>query len=249
VSKGIIMTGLDKKLSIVVPCYNEAGNLPSLFARFREVLGERDDVELVVVNNGSKDHSALVIACELEEPENAFARAVLVPQNQGYGFGILSGLRAASGEFLAWTHADMQTDPNDVLLGFARLLADASPEQCLVRGRRVGRPLVDRAFTLGMGWVASAALAAPLYDINAQPKIFHHGLLADMEDAPWDFSLDLYLLYLAQMKGLRVLEQPVQFGLRLHGEAKGGGSLRGKAKLTRRTLEYIFRLRQQLRAA
>ncbi len=243
------MNAVRKQLSIVVPCYNEAGNLPSLLGRFGEVLADRDDVELVLVNNGSRDHSALVIACELDKPENAFARSVAVPVNQGYGFGILSGLRAATGEYLAWTHADLQTDPNDVLLGFARLMAEPAPQQCLVRGRRVGRPLLDRAFTVGMGWVASAALATPLYDINAQPKIFHHSLLAEMDDAPWDFSLDLYLLYLAQRRGLKVLEQPVHFAARQHGEAKGGGSLRGKARLTRRTLEYIFKLRDQLRAA
>jgi glycosyltransferase involved in cell wall biosynthesis len=239
----------DMKLSVVVPCYNEAANLVNLFRRFREVLAGRNDIELVAVNNGSRDHSALVMACELEKLENSFLRVVNVEVNQGYGFGILSGLRSASGEFLAWTHADMQTDPRDVLLGFERMLAEPDPRQCLVRGRRVGRPWVDRAFTVGMGWVASAALAAPLQDINAQPKIFHRDLLAEMDDAPWDFSLDLYLLYLAGRKGLRVIEQPVHFGVRLHGEAKGGGSLRGKAKLTRRTLEYIFRLRRQLRAA
>ena len=178
-----------------------------------------------------------------------FARLVDVPVNQGYGFGILSGLREAAGEYLAWTHADMQTDPNDVLLGFERLLAEPHPDECIVRGRRVGRPLVDRMFTVGMGWVASAALAVPLYDINAQPKIFHRRLLADMDDAPGDFSLDLFLLYLAQRKGMKVLEQPVHFGVRQHGQAKGGGSLSGKARLTRRTLEYILRLRRQLRAA
>ena len=239
----------DKRLSIVVPCYNEAANLPALFERFGEILAGRDDVELVVVNNGSRDHSALMIACELDKPENGFARLVDVPVNQGYGFGILSGLRQATGQYLAWTHADMQTDPNDVLLGFERLLAEPQPRQCLVRGRRVGRPLVDRAFTVGMGWVASAALATPLYDINAQPKIFHRGLLEHMHDAPWDFSLDLYVLYLAQRRGLTVLEQPVRFGTREHGEAKGGGSLGGKARLTRRTLEYIFHLRRQVRGA
>jgi glycosyltransferase involved in cell wall biosynthesis len=238
-----------KKLSIVVPCYNEAGNLLALLARFREVLAGRPDVELVAVNNGSRDHSALIFACELEKPENQFARLVEVPVNQGYGFGILAGLHAAAGEYLAWTHADLQTDPNDVLLGFARLLAQPRPERCFVRGRRVGRPLVDRLFTTGMGWVASAALAAPLVDINAQPKIFHRSLLEQMHDAPWDFSLDLYALYLARREGLNVIEQPVHFGARRYGEAKGGGSLRGKARLTRRTLQYILRLRRQLRAA
>jgi hypothetical protein len=69
-----------------------------------------------------------------------------------------------------------------------------------------------------------------------------------MDDAPWDFSLDLYVLYLAQSRGLKLIEQPVEFGARLHGEAKGGGSLRGKLRLTRRTLDYIFALRRRLRA-
>ena len=238
-----------RRLSIVVPCYNEAGNIPALLARFRAVLAGRSDAELVLVNNGSRDDSAAVFAAELARPANRFARLVEVPVNQGYGFGILSGLRQSAGEYLAWTHADLQTDPQDVLLAFERLLADPHPTQCLVRGRRIGRPLLDHAFTLGMGWVASAALTARLHDINAQPKLFHRDLLTAMGDAPGDFSLDLYLLYLAQRQGLTLLEQPVYFGERQHGEAKGGGSLGGKVRLTRRTLEYIFRLRRQLRAA
>jgi len=42
---------------------------------------------------------------------------VRVPVNQGYGLGILSGLRAATGEIIGWTHADLQTDVMDVLTG------------------------------------------------------------------------------------------------------------------------------------
>jgi len=238
-----------KNLSVVVPCYNEGANLLAVLRRFREVLTGRSDVELILVNNGSRDHSALILAHELAKPEFAFARAVDVPVNQGYGHGILCGLRAAQGEYLAWTHADMQTDPVDVVLGFDRLLARPNPERCLLRGRRVGRPLVDRLFTRGMGWVASLALGARLVDINAQPKIFHHMLLAEMDDAPSDFSLDLYLLYLAQSRNYLEIEQPVEFGQRVHGQAKGGGSLMGKVGLTRRTFAYIFRLRKQLRTA
>jgi glycosyltransferase involved in cell wall biosynthesis len=237
------------KLSIVVPCYNEAENIPALLARFRAVLSGQDGVELVLVNNGSRDQSAAVFSAELSRPEYAFARVVDVLVNQGYGFGILSGLREAKGEFLAWTHADMQTDPADVLLAFNRLLAEAEPRRCFVRGRRLGRAWIDNAFTVGMSWVASAALTSRLQDINAQPKLFHRGLLDQMDAAPWDFSLDLYLLYLAQQQGLKMLEQPVHFATRHHGEAKGGGSLRGKVRLTRRTLQYIFRLRRQLRTA
>lgn len=232
-------------LSIVLPCYNEAENLPGVLARFREVLGERGDVEVMLVDNGSRDDTPRVLACELARPENRFAATVLVPVNQGYGHGILAGLRAARGEYLAWTHADMQTDPGDVLVGFEKLRRHPAPRACVLRGRRRGRRPLDAFFTFGMSVAASAALGIPLRDVNAQPKMFHRSLLEKMEDAPRDFSLDLYLLVLAAKEGWDVLEQPVRFGKRRAGEAKGGGTLRGKWKLIRRTWAYILETRRR----
>jgi glycosyltransferase involved in cell wall biosynthesis len=235
------------RLSIVVPCYNEAKNIPLLCERFRTAVGTRADIEVVLVNNGSKDDSAQVFAQELARPENGFLRCVEVTMNQGYGFGILSGLRASRGEYLAWTHADLQTDPVDVLLAFELCLAQARPERTFVRGRRIGRPLFDWLFTAGMGAIASVALGRWLVDVNAQPKLFHRHLLGCLDDAPTDFSLDLFVLYIAGHLGLTIVQQPVHFGLRKHGEAKGGGTLGGKYRLVKRTLAYIFELRKSLR--
>lgn len=237
------------KLSIVVPCYNEAANLPTLVRRFREAIGGRADVEAVLVNNGSTDHSADVFDEQLADPANRFARVVWVPVNKGYGYGILAGLRAARGDVLGWTHADLQTDPADVLAAFDLLARQADPANTFVRGRRVGRPLFDAAFTAGMSAVATLALGTRLHDVNAQPKLFHRSFLARMTAAPDDFALDLYALYVARTAGLNVLEVPVRFGKRTAGEAKGGGSLRGKYKLTKRTFNYILALRRGLKAA
>ena len=100
------------KLSIVVPCYNEADNIPLILERFDEVI-KTDEVEVILVNNGSTDNSAVVLDELL--PNYSFARTVFVPVNQGYGYGILQGLNAAEGDYIGWTHADMQTDPADVL--------------------------------------------------------------------------------------------------------------------------------------
>ena len=127
---------MNPKLSIVLPCYNEAGNVPLIVARLRELLRDRQDVEVILVNNGSKDNSAEVLAKELADPALAFIRVEHVKVNQGYGFGIMSGLRAARGEFLAWTHADMQTDPADVLKGFDQLLAARDPHNAFLKGRQ-----------------------------------------------------------------------------------------------------------------
>ena len=78
------------KLSIVVPCYNEEENIPLLLKRFEEVI-KRDDMEVILVDNGSTDGSARVLS-ELV-PGYAFARTVSVEVNQGYGYGILQGLK------------------------------------------------------------------------------------------------------------------------------------------------------------
>ena len=93
------------KLSIVVPCYNEEKNIPLILERFDEMI-ERDDIEVILVDNGSTDNSAQVLTELL--PKYSFARTVKVEVNQGYGYGILQGLRECKGEYIGWTHADMQ---------------------------------------------------------------------------------------------------------------------------------------------
>ena len=49
-------------LSIVLPCYNEAGNLPKIYAVLSEILQTQPDVEVLLVNNGSTDRSSDVFA-------------------------------------------------------------------------------------------------------------------------------------------------------------------------------------------
>ena len=242
------MTLISKpKLSIVVPSYNEAKNLPGLFDRLRASVIQADfPLEFVLVNNGSQDNSQELFTNFLADPSNNFIKLVEVKVNQGYGYGILAGLRAASGDFIGWTHADLQTDPLDAVLGFKKLRLSPDPNHSLLCGRRMDRPLLDEIFTWGMSLIASIVLGARLTDINAQPKIFHRSFLDKMSDPPLDFSLDLYLLWLAQKENLEIIEYPVFFAKRKFGEAKGGGSLKGKMKLMIRTWKYIFGLRRKL---
>jgi hypothetical protein len=98
------------KLSIAVPCYNESKNIPLILGKFSSVI-KRDDVEVILVNNGSTDNSQEIP--DMLIPKYSFARVVIVKENQGYGFGITSGLKEAKGEFTGYTHADMQTYPAD----------------------------------------------------------------------------------------------------------------------------------------
>lgn len=233
-------------LSLVIPCYNEAGNLPGLMEAVRRAMPQDFVMEVVFVNNGSTDGSRRVFEELL--PRYPFARLATVDVNQGYGFGILAGVRAATGAVIGWTHADLQTDPADAVHAYRAFREPLREGRVLVKGRREGRPLIDRLFTAGMSWYASAALGGRFSDINAQPKLFSRALVAHMEKAPHDFSLDLYVLWLAASRHYAIAEHPVRFGERAHGEAKGGGSLRLKWKLTRRTLAFIRHLRRAIRA-
>ena len=239
------------ELSIVVPCYNEAKNLERLVSAFASSIGSQADegkveIEVVLVDNGSRDDTPAVLDRLLSRPENAFARSVKVEENRGYGHGILFGLRRAAGNFLAWTHADLQTPPEDVLRALISIRSMPVPEKGLVRGIRKGRPFFDLMFTKAMGWYASMALGTALFDVNAQPKVFQRSLLSQLEQAPDDFTLDLYLLFIANRLGLDVRTIDVRFDARLAGEAKGGGSLAGKYKLSKRTLTQISQLRKSI---
>ncbi len=236
-----------KKLSITVPCYNEVKNVPLIIEAFKKAVGNRKNIEVILVNNGSTDDSANVFKNELSKEQNSIFKLVNVEKNQGYGFGILSGLEAASGDVLAWTHADMQTDPADVIKGFD-LYSKENNEEVFIKGKRKNRAALEFIFTFGMQIIASIALKTYLDDINAQPKIFSKNFYQKFikNQAPHDFSLDLFVLYIAKKNNLRIKEIEVNFAKRIFGEAKGGGSWKTRIKLIKRTLSYIFELKKSL---
>jgi dTDP-glucose pyrophosphorylase len=234
-----------KKLSIIVPCYNESKNIPLIISAFQKAIGKRKNIEVILVNNGSTDDSAAVFISGIKN--KIFFKLVNVKKNQGYGFGILSGLEVASGDVLAWTHADMQTDPSDVIRGFD-FYQNSADENIFVKGKRKNRAALEFIFTFGMQLIASLVLKTYVDDINAQPKIFSRKFYENFlkTKSPHDFSLDLFALFVAKKNGLKIKEIEVNFAKRIHGEAKGGGSWKTRLKLVRRTFVYIFKLKNNL---
>jgi len=232
------------KLSIIVPCYNEAANIPLILERFKESISG-DDIELLLVNNGSTDNSQEVMESLI--PQSPFARIVNVPVNKGYGYGIVSGLRAGKGEYLAWTHADMQTDPHDVIRALDIIEKEAEPEKVFVKGNRKKRPIADNFFTAGMGIFESIYMGTPLMDINAQPNLFHRSFFESWESPPDDFSLDLFAFYMARCKKIAVKRFPVLFTERIHGHSHWNVDWKSKIKFIKRTFDFSFKLKKRLR--
>jgi len=233
-------------LSVVIPCYNEGNNLKILLESCRNAIGKRENIEIIIVDNGSSDLSLDILKDILKDKKYAFVNVKKVENNIGYGHGILEGLAIAKGQILSWTHADLQTDPLDVILAFEKHQIDLLDSSCIVKGNRKGRNIFDNIFTGSMALISSIFLKSFLWDINAQPKIFHRNFLLLLDKAPLDFSLDLYFLYIAKKSETTIHSYPVKFLERKFGEAKGGGTLSGKLKLIRRTLKYIIQLRKDV---
>lgn len=231
------------KLSLIIPCYNEALNLPLLIDRCR-TLTAHEHVEVVLVDNGSSDDTPTILSKAVAEDDRL--QSVRVDVNQGYGFGILAGLAAAKGDVLAWTHADMQTDPADALEGFKFFAAAQDPKKVFVKGLRYGRPMGDRVFTAGMSAFETLLMAKPLRDINAQPTMMHRAVYEAFDAPPKDFSLDLYAYALAKELGCTVSRFPVKFGERAHGVSHWNIDMASKTKFIKRTLGYSFALRKKM---
>lgn len=231
------------KLSIVVPCYNEEKNIPLILSRFNDVIS-RNDIEVILVDNGSTDNSEGVLSKLL--PKYPFAKTVKVDVNQGYGYGILQGLNIAVGEYIGWTHADMQTDPNDVIKAL-EIIEKENCDKIFVKGNRKGRPLFDVFFTFGMGCFETLLMGQFLWDINAQPNIFSRDLFDNWQNPPFDFALDLFALYEAKKQRYKIIRFPVVFPERLHGKSHWNTGLQAKWKFIKRTIEFSFKLKKGLR--
>ena len=230
------------KYSIVVPCYNESRNLAPLLEAFSARL-ERDDFELIVVDNGSSDGTAAELRRLL--PLYPFARSVRVEVNKGYGAGILSGLAAAAGEYAGWTHGDLQFDPGAVAQA-AGLIEKSGGGNIFVKGLRRGRPLTDRIFTAAMSVFETLLMGTRLRDINGQPTLFNRALMKTWSEPPHDFSLDLYAYVMAVRAGFRIVRFDAVNFERRSGASSWNRGPWARLRLAARTIVSSVRVRKLL---
>jgi len=232
-------------LSIIIPCFNEDKNIFFLFEKIERLLENNNSVEIIIVDNGSTDytHQKIINSKLFKKKKIIFLK---IEKNIGYGHGIMTGVNVANGNYIGWCHADLQTEPIDILNAYIKNLNVIENELCVIKGLRKNRNFFDSMFTFGMSFFVSIIFLKKINDINAQPKIFPKTFLNYLKGYPKDFSLDLYFLVMAKINGYKIINHDVIMKKRLYGQAKGGGSLKGKIKLIKRTFIYIIKLRIKL---
>ncbi len=121
-------------LSIFFPAYNDSGTIASLVITARTAAQRlTPDFEIIVVNDGSGDHTAEV-ADELAHtyPE---VRVIHHPRNRGYGGALRSGFAEARKELIFYTDGDAQYDPSELALLWPHMVAGVD----VVNGYKIAR--------------------------------------------------------------------------------------------------------------
>ena len=224
------------RVSVIIPCYNEALNLPELISQL-ESLTKQNNVEFILVNNGSTDDTLNILARYIIP----YIHVVNLESNAGYGGGIKAGLELAQGEFIGWIHADLQYSIVDSL----RIINDLGEEKFL-KGKRYGRTFLQSAISMAMSFFESILFGKCLYEINAQPTIFHKELLNYMKDIPNDFSIDLYIFLLALKYNYTIKRFRVNFIKRKYGKSSWNSGIKSVFAMSVKTIKFSFKLRRLL---
>jgi polyisoprenyl-phosphate glycosyltransferase len=233
------------KYSLIIPCFNESGNIQALVRACKSI--NLSSLEFIYVNNGSTDST--LDELNLESKSHLNSNVISSSSNLGYGGGIKLGLSKAKGEFIGWTHADLQTNPRDLIQIINWIEAQSSLESdYFFKGRRKGRGLADRLFTTGMSIFESLLFSCFMEDINAQPTFFPAQLFIKYADrAPDDFSLDLFFYVMAKKESYILKRFPVNFLRRSFGSSSWNTGFKSRLVFIRRTISFSIKLKKSLK--
>lgn len=134
------------KISIIVPCYNEQDALPLFYKEITRVAGEMNYVtfEFIFIDDGSKD-GTLALLRELSSKDKR-VRFVSFSRNFGKEAGILAGLEASTGNYVALMDADLQDPPSMLSAMYKAVKEEGYDCAATCRTTREGEPPVRSFF-------------------------------------------------------------------------------------------------------
>jgi glycosyltransferase involved in cell wall biosynthesis len=209
----------DNLLTVVIPAFNEAKNLPVMLPELEARCGERG-WKIIVVNDGSKDETRAFLD---EYAADGKITVIHHKLNRGYGAALKSGLSACVTRYAVTVDGDGQHDPADI----DRLLASMTENDAdLVVGSRKGS--VSGASYRGLGksiirFLARVLMTVPIYDLNSGMKIYNTEMVKNyLHLAPDTMAFsDIIALVFINNRHL-VLEEPIRIRERRFGHSTIG---------------------------
>lgn len=209
-----MIAGPAPKVSLVIPVYNEASNLPLLFERLFAVLDRLElTFEVLLVDDGSTDGSGEALRqARADRPE---VRVLTLTRNFGQHAAVLAGFEGARGEWIITLDADLQNPPEEI----PRLIETLRRGHDLVHTVREGRQdnLFRRLASRLNGWVTRRLSGVELHDFGCMLRGYHRSVV---EPILGRHEFRAYIPALASFFARRPTEISVAHAPRAAGESK-----------------------------
>lgn len=205
------------KISVVIPVFNEAGNIRPLADEVRDALAERGDYELVFVDDGSSDGTASEIEEVMrDDPHVTMQRH---EKNRGQSAAVRTGVKAANANVVVVLDGDGQNDPGDIPQLVEQLANE--PTLSLVIGERQKRKdtWLRRFSSRVANGVRSRILGDGISDTGCGLKAFYRDEFLDL---PAFNHMHRFMPALMKINGGSVRSVPVNHRPRQEGQSKYG---------------------------
>ncbi len=228
-------------LSVCMPAYNEAENLPEMIEDVVRTMAPRfPRIEIIVANDGSSDGTAAVLRHLADR--YPCLKAVHHERNLGYGMAARSALAAATQDLVLFTDADRQF-PLDAIDAFTRAIGECD----MVVGFRAPRRDTRSRVLAGRAWSAlvNRICGYAARDVNCAFKLVRRRVLEAVLPGLLSVGAAFSAEWLARTRrmGLIVRELPVRHAPRRAGSATGL-----RPAVAARAVVELVRLRAELRA-
>jgi dolichol-phosphate mannosyltransferase len=206
-----------RKLSIIVPTFNEEGSIATLCDRLLETLdriGSR--FEIILVNDGSSDQTQAAMRAAASRRREI--KVIALKRNSGQTAALMCGIDHASGDIIIPIDADLQNDPADIPL----LLAKIGEGYDVVSGWRRDRSDAELSRNLPSrvaNWVISLVSGVHLHDYGCTLKAYRLDALSGVRLYG---EMHRFIPIYASWVGARVTEVPVRHHPRAHGASNYG---------------------------
>jgi glycosyltransferase involved in cell wall biosynthesis len=203
-------------LSVVIPAYNEEDGIAAIIERVLEVRPSLracgvQELEVIVVDDGSQDHTCEIVACNPE------VRLVKHEVNRGYGAALKTGFRHAGGDLLAFLDAD-GTYPPECFPQLCRPILEAGAD--LVIGSRMTGTESEMPLVRRVGNTIFAALVSLLgnhriSDSASGMRVFRQEVLAELYPLPDGLNFTPVMSTRALHERIKMIEVPITYSERV----------------------------------
>jgi glycosyltransferase involved in cell wall biosynthesis len=226
-------------ISVVIPLHNEERSVALLYEELQAALDALGEPwEAVFVDDGSTDSSFAALTRLYENNENV--RVVRLRRNFGKAVALATGFAQARGDVVVTIDSDLQDDPAEI----PRLLLKLEEGFDLVSGWKTRRrdPLRRRIPSRIFNWVTSRVSGLRLHDMNCGLKAYRAEVVRGLSLYG---ELHRFIPVLAQYRGFRIAELPVNHRPREHGRSRYGVERYLRGFLDLLTVSFIGRYRHR----